>query len=88
MEHTNWKRTEVFIEGMYYPKFDYEGPNWCYTVYPIVRPKYSEPVGFSFAGWARTPDKSLDRMRMQGEAKTVGECTAICIGHLNHVINL
>jgi len=80
-----WTRTEQFIEGQYYPSFESKGPDWCYTIYPLVRPKKPEPIGFHFGGWSRKPGDDITRKRIEGEAKTVGECTSICQSHLHHV---
>jgi hypothetical protein len=79
-----WTREEALIEGAYYPKFESKTENWCYTLQPLVRPKRPEPVGYHFAGWAKKPG-TIERFRMEGNAKTVGECTGICEGHLRHI---
>ena len=50
-----WTRSEQFIEGQYYPSFESKGPDWCYTIYPLVRPKWPEPIGYHFGGWSRKP---------------------------------
>lgn len=79
-----WKRSEEFIEGMYYPSFTTKSETWCYTIYPLIRPKYPEPTGFHFAGWS-CPEGEVTRMRMEGMALTSGECKAICESHKTHV---
>jgi hypothetical protein len=80
----DWTREEVLIEGAHYPKFQSRSEDWCYTLQPLVRPKKLEPIGYHFAGWAKKPG-TIERHRIEGNAKTVGECTAICEGHLRHI---
>jgi hypothetical protein len=83
-----WKRMENFIEGLYYPSFESKGKDWCYTIYPIVRPKYKEPIGYHFAGWSKKQNGDFTRNRIEGEAKTVGECISMCESHLMHIQSL
>lgn len=82
-----WKRSEEFIEGMYYPSFTTKSETWCYTIYPLVRPKYPEPTGFHFAGWS-CPEEDITRMRIEGRALTPGECKAMCESHKTHVYSI
>lgn len=81
-----WKRNEESIQGMYYPSFVTKGESWCYTVYPLVRPKQAEPTGFHFAGWSN-PNGQIVRMRMEGQATTSEECKAMCEAHRLHIYN-
>lgn len=82
-----WTRSEEFILGMYYPVFKSVGQTWCYTVYPLVKPKRTEPVGFHYAGWSN-PDGNITRMRMEGQATTSDECKAMCQAHNVHVFGM
>jgi hypothetical protein len=80
----SWSRKEEYIEGGFYPSFESKGPDWCYTIYPLVRPKNPEPISFYFGGWAKKPNDA-NRLWIEGKAKTVGECTSICGAHIRHV---
>lgn len=79
-----WTRTELFIEGKYYPSFETKGDDWCYSIHPMVRPKWPEPIGYHFGGWSKKSEDAK-RHRIQGDAKSVGECTSMCQAHFEHI---
>jgi hypothetical protein len=80
-----WKRKEEYLHGYYYPTFESNDELWCYSVYPLVRPKNPNAVGFHFGGWAKKSASSSKRKMIEGTAETAEECKAICLAHATHM---
>lgn len=81
-----WERERVLVNNEPHDRFNTSQENWCYTVEPIVKAKRAEPLAYHFAGWAKSY-KSTRRYRIEGTAVTIGECTAMCQSHAEHVMN-
>lgn len=80
----DWESQDILINNEPHRKFLSKTENWCYTVEPLVKAKRPEPLGYYFAGWAKKGNSS-NRMRTEGNARTIGECTAICQAHMEYV---
>lgn len=86
-QNLDWVKSIKVVEGQDHTFWNASETNeWLYTIEPVVKAKRREPIGYMFSGWSSPSEgKSPERRRIHGTAKTVGECTAICEAHREHV---